>query len=77
MEDYEIDQIRRIRHQVSADNGHDLRKVAEYYRRIENELRESGQFKFADGRRLTDRDAGIALATEHRPPQTPSPLGPG
>lgn len=50
MSDYEIDQIRRIRHQISADNGHDLRKVAEYYRAVENELRATGRFKFADER---------------------------
>jgi hypothetical protein len=48
MSDYEIDQIRRVRHQVSAENGHDLRKVAEYYRRIEDELRATGRFRFAD-----------------------------
>ena len=48
MSDYEIDQIRRIRHQVSAENGHDLRKVAEYYRAVENELRSTRRFKFAD-----------------------------
>ena len=62
MSDFEIDQIRRIRHQVSADNGHDLRRVAEYYRRIENELRESGQFKFADER---DRET-VVQSTDAR-----------
>ena len=50
MSDYEIDQIRRIRHQISAENDHDLRKVAEYYRRLEDELRATGRFKFADER---------------------------
>ena len=48
MSDYEIDDIRRIRHQVSADHDHDLRKVAEYYRSLEEELRESGRYRFAD-----------------------------
>jgi len=50
MSDYEIDQIRRIRHQISAENGQDLKKVAEYYRAVENELRATGRFKFADER---------------------------
>jgi len=50
MSDYEIDQIRRVRHEVSAENGHDLRRVAEYYLRVENELRQSRRFKFADER---------------------------
>ena len=48
MSDYEIDEIRRIRHQISAEHGHDLRKIAEHYRNLEKELRESGRFKFAD-----------------------------
>ena len=48
MSDYEIDEIRRIRHEISAEHGHDLRKIAEHYRKLEGELRESGQFKFAD-----------------------------
>ncbi len=48
MSDYEIDEIRRIRHEVSAEHGHDLQKIAEHYRKLEKELRESGQFTFAD-----------------------------
>jgi hypothetical protein len=47
MSDYEIDEIRRIRRQVSAENDRDLRKVAEYYRRVEQELRASRRFRFA------------------------------
>jgi len=48
MSDYEIDEIRRIRHEISEEHGHDLRKIAEHYRKLETELRESGKFKFAD-----------------------------
>ncbi len=48
MSDYEIDEIRRIRHQISAEHDHDLRKIAQHCRQLEKELRESGQFKFAD-----------------------------
>jgi hypothetical protein len=48
MSDYEIDEIRRIRHQIFAEHDHDLRKLAEHYRNVEKELRESGRFKFAD-----------------------------
>ncbi|MCP4697429.1 MAG: hypothetical protein GY862_11335 [Gammaproteobacteria bacterium] len=48
MSNYEIQEIRRIRHQVSAEYNHDLRKLAEYYRRIEKELRNSGKYKFLD-----------------------------
>ncbi len=48
MNDYEIDEIRRIRSEISAEHDHDLRKIAEHYRELERELRQSGRFKFAD-----------------------------
>jgi len=48
MSDFEIDEIRRLRHRVSADCGHDLQKVAEYYRNVEKDLRRSGRYRFAD-----------------------------
>ena len=48
MSDYEIDQIRRVRHEIWAENGHDLRRVAVCSRRVEEELRASRRFKFAD-----------------------------
>ena len=48
MSDYEIYEIRRIRHRISAEHGHDLKRMAEYYHRIEQELRNSGKFKFFD-----------------------------
>lgn len=50
MVDYEIDEIRRIRHRISAEHGHDLRKLMEYYREVEKRLRESGRYRFADDR---------------------------
>ena len=48
MSDFEIDEIRRIRHEISAKHGHDRRMIAEHYRKLEKELRESRRFKFAD-----------------------------
>ncbi len=48
MSDYEIDQIRQVRHRISSENDHDLEKLSEYYRRVEQELRESGRYHFAD-----------------------------
>ena len=48
MSDYEIDEIRRIRRQISEKHGHDMHKVAEYYRSIENQLKETGRYRFAE-----------------------------
>jgi len=63
MSDYEIDEIRRIRHQISADHGHDLRKVADYYRNVEQELRQSGRYKFIDEQPQQPHPASTTSAT--------------
>jgi hypothetical protein len=47
MSDDEIKIIRRVRHEISAECGHDVDRVVAYYRRVEEELRRSGKFRFA------------------------------
>ncbi|MHC4401747.1 MAG: hypothetical protein ACYTG0_18910 [Planctomycetota bacterium] len=42
----EVGEVRRIRHEISEECGHDVRKVAAYYRQIEEELKRSGEFRF-------------------------------
>jgi hypothetical protein len=44
IEEKEIAEIRRIRHQISAQFGHDPRKVVAHYRSVEKEYRESDEF---------------------------------
>ena len=44
----EISEIRRIRHEISQECGHDIRKIAAYYRQVEMELKESGDFRFEE-----------------------------
>lgn len=44
----EVAEIRKIRHQISEECGHDIHKVAAYYRKVEEELKESGQFRFEE-----------------------------
>jgi hypothetical protein len=51
MSDDEIDDIRRIRQQISAQHGHEVKQLAEYYRQLEQELRKSGKYRFADEKR--------------------------
>ncbi len=48
MADYEIDEIRRIRQEISARFDHDVNKLCEYYRKLEEEYRKSGKYKFVD-----------------------------
>ena len=46
MIDDEIRNIRRVRHEISAEFGHDVDRVVDYYRSVEEELKHSGQFRF-------------------------------
>jgi len=48
MSDYEIAEVRRIRQQISVQHGQDVKKLADYYRQLEQELRRSGKYRFAD-----------------------------
>ena len=48
MADYEIDEIRRIRREISARFNHDASKLGEYYRKLEEKYRKSGKYKFVD-----------------------------
>ena len=48
MANYEIDEIRRIRREISAKFDHDASKLGEYYRKVEEEYRKSGKYKFVD-----------------------------
>jgi hypothetical protein len=48
MRNDEIAEVRKIRHEISEECGHDVRRVAAYYRRIEEELKESEDFRFED-----------------------------
>ena len=54
MSDEEIKIIRQVRHQISAECGHDVDRVVAYYRTVEDELRRSGEFGFAE---VPDRSA--------------------
>lgn len=48
MSNYELDEIHRIRKKISAKFGHDAKKLGEYYRKLEEEYRKSGKYKFVD-----------------------------
>ena len=48
MADYEIDEIRRIRREISARFDHDVSKLIAHYQALEREYRKSGKYKFVD-----------------------------
>jgi len=48
MADYELDEIRRIRREISARFDHDVNKLCEYYMKLDEKYRKSGKYKFVD-----------------------------
>jgi len=47
MDENEIAAVRRIRHEISEECGHDVERVIAYYRSFQEELKRSGEFRFA------------------------------
>ena len=43
-----MEEVREMRRKISAEFGHDLNRLVAYYQEVENEMRESGKYKFAD-----------------------------
>ena len=48
MRDEAIEEIRRARHKISEECGHDVGRVLGHYQAVEKELRASGKYRFAD-----------------------------
>ena len=48
MANYEIDEIRRIRREISERFDHDVDKLIAHYQALEREYRKSGKYKFVD-----------------------------
>ncbi len=51
MRDQEINEVRRIRHEISARFGHDVGRLVAHYQKIEKEFRQSGKYKYADSKK--------------------------
>ena len=48
MANYEIDEIRRIRREISERFDHDVGKLIAHYQALEKEYRKSGKYKSVD-----------------------------
>ena len=48
MANYELDEIHRIRREISARFDHDVGKLIIHYQILEKEYRKSGKYKFVD-----------------------------
>ena len=47
-EDPIIAEVRRARHRISAEFGHDVRRLCEHYMEIEKKNRASGEHRYAE-----------------------------
>ena len=43
-----MEEVREMRRKISAEFGHDLKRLGAYYQELEKEMRKSGKYKFAD-----------------------------
>jgi hypothetical protein len=60
MPDGEIKTIRKIRHEISEECGHRVDKIVAYYRAVEDELKRSGEFRFAENPTRTESSTDAA-----------------
>ena len=50
MTDDGIKEVRRARHEISEECGHDVDRLVAFYQKREKDLRASEEFRFADDR---------------------------
>ena len=50
MADEVIDEVRRVRHEISRRCGHDAHQVVAWYRAFQEGLKRSGKYRFFEGR---------------------------
>lgn len=43
-----MEEVREMRRKISAEFDHDFNQLVAYYQELENEMRRSGKYKFAD-----------------------------
>jgi len=57
MVDDELKIIRQVRHEISAEFGHDVDRVVDYYQSVEERLKQSGRYRFAAHAASPEADA--------------------
>ena len=63
MDESDIAAVRRVRHEISEECNHDVDKVIAYYRSVQEELKRSGEFRFAN-LSIPGTLAGPAISSE-------------
>ncbi|NKB24641.1 MAG: hypothetical protein GKR87_13180 [Kiritimatiellae bacterium] len=50
LNDPAIEAVRKIRHKISATDGHDIRKPGKHYKKYQEQLKATGEYRFRVGR---------------------------
>ena len=59
MADQEINEVRKIRHEISARFDHDVSRLVAHYQEFEKELRRSGEYRFVDSKRVYEKSKAV------------------
>ena len=59
MADQEINEVRKIRHEISARFDHDISRLVAHYQELENELRRSDEYRFVDSKRVYEKSKAV------------------
>lgn len=59
MADREINEVRKIRHEISARFDHDVSRLVAHYQELESELRRSGEYRFVDSKRMPEQSKAV------------------
>jgi hypothetical protein len=59
MADQEINEVRKIRHEISARFNHDISRLVAHYQELENELRRSGEYRFVESKRVYEKSKAV------------------
>ncbi len=66
MSDEGIKEVRQVRHEISEECSHDVDRLVSFYQKMEKDLRESGEFKFADDRTRVHAISGASSSRDGR-----------
>ena len=59
MADEIINEVRKIRHEISAQFDHDVSRLVAHYQELENELRRSGEYTFVESKRVYEKSKAV------------------
>ena len=59
MADEIINEVRKIRHEISARFDHDVSRLVSHYQELEKKLRQSGEYRFVDSKRVYEKSKAV------------------